>query len=122
MKGIIYIIVCILINIAGQTSIKYGTQVTGKLNLGFGNIGSVIMTVLKQPFIILGLALYVIGAFFWIGALSRTDLSFAYPVLSVGYVLILFISWRFFGEAIGIYRLIGVALIIIGMVFLAKSF
>jgi len=121
MKGITYIIVCIVLNVIGQSSIKYGTRVAGELSLQFGKLGSFLITVLKQPFILFGLALYVIGSFFWIGALSKTDLSFAYPALSVGYVFILLISWKFFGETINIYRILGMVLIVVGMVFLAKS-
>jgi multidrug transporter EmrE-like cation transporter len=121
MKGIVYIIICILLNVAGQTSIKYGTKTVGELSLGLSHLGSFFITVFKQPFILLGFILYGISAFFWIGALSRTELSFAYPFLSIGYVLILLISWRFFGEAINMYRILGMVLIAGGMVFLAKS-
>ena len=121
MKGIIYILICIILNVAGQTSIKYGTNVVGELSLGITKLGSFFVTVLKQPFILLGFILYGISAFFWIGALSKSELSFAYPFLSIGYVLIFFISWRLFGEAINISRLIGVLLIIGGMFFLMRS-
>ncbi len=121
MKGMVYIIICIILNVIGQSSIKYGTRISGELSLQFSKIGSFLITVLKQPFILFGLALYVIGSFFWIGALSKTDLSFAYPALSIGYVFILLISWKFFGEAINIYRILGMLLIVAGMVFLAKS-
>ena len=121
MKGIIYILICIILNVAGQTSIKYGTNMAGELSLGFSKLGSFFITVFKQPFILIGFILYGISAFFWIGALSRTELSFAYPLLSIGYVLILLVSWRFFGETINIYRILGVVLIAAGTVFLAKS-
>ncbi len=121
MKGIIYIIVCIIINVAGQSSIKYGTRAAGELSLDFNQLGTFFAAVFKQPFILLGFVLYGIGAFFWIGALSRTELSFAYPMLSIGYVFILLISWKFFGETINIYRILGVILITAGMVFLTKS-
>ncbi|MCK4233149.1 hypothetical protein KAX75_01870 [candidate division WOR-3 bacterium] len=121
MKGIVYIIICILLNVSGQTSIKYGTRAVGELSLGISKLGSFFIMVFKQPFILLGFILYGISAFFWIGALSRTELSFAYPLLSIGYVLILLVSWRFFGETINIYRILGVILIAAGTVFLAKS-
>lgn len=122
MKGIIYIIVCIIINIAGQSSIKYGTRAAGELSLDFNQLGTFFVTVFKQPFILIGLLLYGIGSFVWICTLSRTDLSFAYPMLSIGYVFILLISWKFFGETIDIYRILGIILITAGMVFLTKSF
>jgi multidrug transporter EmrE-like cation transporter len=121
MKGIVYILVCVILNVAGQTSIKHGTRAVGELSMGLSKLGNFFVTVVKQPFIILGIFLYGISAFFWIGALSKSELSFAYPFLSIGYVLILFISWRLFGESINIFRLIGVFLIIGGMFFLMRS-
>jgi multidrug transporter EmrE-like cation transporter len=121
MKGIVYILICIILNVAGQTSIKYGTRIVGELSLAFSKLGNFFVTVIKQPFIMLGILLYGISAFFWIGALSKSELSFAYPFLSVAYILILFISWRLFGEAINMFRLIGVLLIIGGMFFLMRS-
>lgn len=121
MKGIMYLIVCIVINVMGQSSIKYGTRTAGELTLSFSELGSFFAVFFRQPFILLGIFLYAIGAMFWVGVLSRTDLSFAYPMLSISYVLILLISWKFFGEVITVYRLIGIVLICAGLTFLAKS-
>lgn len=121
MKSFIYLAIVILINVAGQSSIKYGTRLTGKLNMDFGAIGQFFLTVLKQPFIVLGFVLYGIGSFIYIAVLSRTDLSLAYPILSISYVFILLISWSFFGETMNIYRILGMVLIATGVIFLAKS-
>jgi len=54
-------------------------------------------------------------------ALSRVDLSFAYPFLSVSYVLVLLAGYFWFGEAVNAYRIIGITLICFGTLFVARS-
>jgi multidrug transporter EmrE-like cation transporter len=48
-------------------------------------------------------------------------LSFAYPFLSVSYVLVLFAGYFWFGEAVNVSRMMGVALICGGTYFIARS-
>jgi len=54
-------------------------------------------------------------------ALSRVDISFAYPFLSVSYVLVLIASYFWFGESINTARIAGIGLICLGTVFVARS-
>ena len=57
----------------------------------------------------------------WILALSRVEVSIAYPMLSIGYVVNAGLAWFLFGEAVGPQRLAGIAVIIIGVVIVARS-
>jgi multidrug transporter EmrE-like cation transporter len=54
-------------------------------------------------------------------ALSRVDLSFAYPFLSISYVLVLAAGYFWFGESVNATRILGVALICFGTFFVARS-
>jgi multidrug transporter EmrE-like cation transporter len=54
-------------------------------------------------------------------ALSRVELSFAYPFLSVSYVLVLAAGYFWFEETVTVSRITGVALICIGTLFVARS-
>ena len=71
---------------------------------------------LLQPQIFLGLSAYVLSMACWLAVLSKTDLSFAYPMLSIGYVAILLIGWLAFGEVVSPLRWLGVLLICVGIV------
>lgn len=75
-----------------------------------------VLTLLTQPFIFLGLMAYVLSTACWLAVLSKTDLSFAYPMLSIGYVAVLLIGWLAFDEEVSLLRWLGVALICIGIV------
>lgn len=61
------------------------------------------------------LLIYSLGVLNWVLALRHLRLSVAYPVTSVSYVGILWGSYHWFGEAISLYRSLGVALIFFGV-------
>ncbi len=66
--------------------------------------------------VILGFALVFGGAIFWLGVISRVDLSFAYPLLALNYVIILIPSRVFLNEPITTMRLVGAMIIVIGVI------
>ena len=71
--------------------------------------------------IIGGLGCYVISVAVWVVGLSRVDVSIAYPMLSLGYVVNAFAAWYLFGEVLSVQRLVGIGIILIGVVVLARS-
>lgn len=113
----IYILVSILLNLLGQFSIKSGVNKLGGLSLTFPDIAKSLLS----PLVLGGLVAYGIGSIFWILALSHKDLSYAYPMLSVGYIIILILSWAFLGEQITLVRILGVILISFGVFLVFKS-
>ena len=64
---------------------------------------------------------YVVSVAVWLVALSRVDVSIAYPMLSLGYVVNAFAAWWLFGEALGPARFAGIALILLGVFIVARS-
>ncbi|WP_245668825.1 EamA family transporter [Chloroflexus islandicus] len=66
--------------------------------------------------VILGFALVFGGAIFWLGVISRVDLSFAYPLLALNYVIILIPSRILLNEPITMIRLVGALIIVIGVI------
>jgi multidrug transporter EmrE-like cation transporter len=81
----------------------------------------VVPRVALQPFIVGGLACYVVSVALWIVALSRVDVSIAYPMLSIGYVVNAFAAWYLFGEALTPLRLTGIAVIVLGVFLISRS-
>jgi multidrug transporter EmrE-like cation transporter len=68
-----------------------------------------------------GLSCYVISVVVWIVALSRVEVSIAYPMLSVGYVINALLAMWLFGEAVSVQRWIGIAVILVGVTLVARS-
>ena len=63
----------------------------------------------------------MVSVVFWILALSRVDVSIAYPMLSVGYIVTALAGWLLFSEALGPARVAGILIIIAGVWLVARS-
>lgn len=107
------LIVSIGLSTAGQLLLKSGMDVIGEL--GFADIGLLIRSVLSTWQVILGLTAFGASAVFWLLTLSRVPLSTAYPIVSLGYVLILLFSVLVLGERPSLTVWGGVALIMGGI-------
>ncbi|MDP2239255.1 MAG: SMR family transporter [Burkholderiales bacterium] len=111
----------VLLNAAAQLLLKAGTNAIGVFEFSRENILPVGWKVAQEPHIISGLACYVISVVVWIMALSRVEVSIAYPMLSIGYVVNAIAAWYLFGEAVTVMRLTGICFIIIGVFIVARS-
>jgi multidrug transporter EmrE-like cation transporter len=111
----------VLLNAGAQLLLKAGTRTLGVI--GFSETGflSTAVSVALQPFIIGGLGCYVLSVAIWIVALSRVDVTVAYPMLSIGYVVNAFAAWWLFGELLTPMRLAGIALILLGVFLLSRG-
>lgn len=67
-----------------------------------------------------GVAAYGVSLLIWLYVLSRLELSRAYPLVSLGYVLTMIMAWLWLGEALTWAKVVGMALIIIGVWFISR--
>jgi drug/metabolite transporter (DMT)-like permease len=74
-----------------------------------------------SPWIFAGLLTFVISMASHLYVLSKVDLSFAYPFLSLAYVAVALFAWLLFKEELGAYKIAGIAFICIGTVLIAQS-
>ena len=109
----------IIFNIIGQLSLKWSMMHFTGVNLSPINLTKIFKLVFA-PFSLLGLIFYGISALFWMLALTKVELSVAYPMLSIGYVLIFFVSILLFNEPFKLIRMLGVLLIIGGVYFISR--
>jgi multidrug transporter EmrE-like cation transporter len=65
--------------------------------------------------VVLGFALYLLSALSWLIILSRVDLSFAYPLISIGYILIMVLSRFMFNEQLTTLRVAGTLMVCAGV-------
>jgi multidrug transporter EmrE-like cation transporter len=115
------IVVGVLLNAAAQLLLKAGTRVLGVINVRAGALADSAMGVDTQPYILGGLACYVLSVAIWIAALSRVEVSVAYPMLSLGYIVNALAAWALFGEALTPAKMVGILVILAGVVILARG-
>ena len=111
----------VMLNAGAQLLLKAGTNAVGVFEFSRDNIVPIGWKLATEPHIVGGLGCYVISVVVWVMALSRVEVSIAYPLLSVGYVVNALAAWYLFGEAITPMRLIGIGVIIIGVCLVTRS-
>ncbi|MDB5908676.1 MAG: 4-amino-4-deoxy-L-arabinose transferase [Massilia sp.] len=117
-----FIISGVLLNAAAQIFLKAGTNALGgAIHLTAQNWFSTGIKVISQLPILAGLACYAVSLVVWIIGLSRTDVTIAYPMLSLGYVVSAAAAWYFLGEAVSLQRLLAIGVIMIGVALLART-
>jgi multidrug transporter EmrE-like cation transporter len=120
-KYIPLILAVVTTNAISQLLLKHGMNTIGRFDFAGGNLLRTLPVVALNPFVIGGLVVLVFSMGLHLMALSRVDISFAYPFLSVSYVLVLIASYFWFGESINTARIAGIGLICLGTVFVARS-
>ncbi|AQV98074.1 4-amino-4-deoxy-L-arabinose transferase [Cupriavidus necator] len=116
-----FILTGVLLNAAAQLLLKAGVNTIGAITLERGTLLLTALRVLTQWPVLAGLTLYVVSVGVWIVGLSRVDVSIAYPMLSLGYVVNALAAWWLFGEMIGPLRVAGILLILAGVFLIARS-
>ncbi len=111
----------VLLNAAAQLLLKAGTRQVGHFDFSISNAVPIGWQIATNPFVFGGLCCYAISLVVWILALSRVEVSVAYPMLSLGYVVNVFLAWQLFGEALSTQKLSGVAIILVGVYLVARS-
>lgn len=121
--SIALILFTVLTNAAAQIMLKKGMLSLGPLSAGGGALGMVgtAFNVVFSPWVFLGLCTFVVSMASHLIVLSRVQLSFAYPFLSLAYVVVAAYAFFVFGEDVGLARIAGIALICAGTVFISLS-
>lgn len=121
MKQIILLLITVGLNVAGQLLMKQGMSQMGAISGPIQEMGLSVIRAFANPYVLGGVGAYGLSSIFWLILLSRVELSYAYPALSLGYVLITLISAFFLGESVTGTRWLSVLVISIGVILLSRS-
>jgi len=111
----------VLLNAAAQLALKASVRDIGAIELSTAAALPVAIRLALEPWLWLGLACYVISVVIWILALSRVDVSVAYPMLSLGYIVNALAAWAWLGEAMSLGKVAGIGIIVLGVFVLARA-
>lgn len=111
----------VILNAGAQLLLKAGTNVFPALDLDSERLIVSGWRILTEPHIVGGLLCYVLSVAIWIAALARVEVSVAYPMLSIGYVVNALAAWILFGELLSAQKIVGILVIIVGVFLVARS-
>lgn len=110
----VLILLSVLLGAGGQLLMKSGMTSIGKIEVS-QLLSSTLFQVVFNPMIIFGLSLYGIAAVIWLVVLSRAELSYAYPMVAMGYIITSVSAWILFNENMTLLRFLGITLIVSGV-------
>ncbi|UCF05948.1 MAG: EamA family transporter [bacterium] len=114
LKDLFMIILIVVVNTVAQFTIKAGVKKIGTFDLVGDFVGSMLRA-FTSWIILIGFALYFSSALLWLIILSRRDLSWAYPLVSLSYVIIVLASPVILNEHFSVQRLLGSLVICLGV-------
>ena len=115
------VFICVILNVISQLLLKMGMNGIGYFEYNVSSLMSIGLRAATNPGIIFGLFLYGLSFVLWLVVLSRLEVSLAYPLLSIGYIIMPFVSYLFLGETLSLNRLIGICIIIAGVCLVSRS-
>ncbi|OAA94422.1 SMR family transporter [Clostridium coskatii] len=117
---IVLILISVFLGAIGQVLVKYGA-VNLNLNFTIKYLIPSILSILKNSPVMLGIISYGLSFLLWIKVLSKVELSYAYPMVSLGYIITMVFSYFIFKENISFIRILGVAFIMLGVILVSRS-
>lgn len=111
----------VLLNALAQLALKASVSDTGIISLDMQSLLSSAGGLASNLWLWLGLICYAVSVVIWILALSRVDVSIAYPMLSIGYIVNAVAAWHLFDEPMNLGKVVGIGIIIVGVYVLARS-
>jgi multidrug transporter EmrE-like cation transporter len=110
------------LNAAAQLLLKVATRPLAHFNaFNVDTLQSSVMILLKSPPFWAGMFCYAASICVWLAALSKAPVSTAYPMLSLGYVVVAAVSVLWLGETLTPAKVMGIALICAGVVLVSRS-
>ena len=109
-------LVSICLGAVAQFLLKVGVNAMGGFKIDPHRALTSIITALLEPHILIGLVVFVISMLIWLMVISKMELSRAYPMISISYIIITALSRFVLGESIPAIRLAGIAVILVGVV------
>lgn len=123
MIGYVYISGCILFTVYGQLILKWRMNQQSSLPSTVSEkVIYLIKLIILDPFVLSGFASAFIASLFWMAAMTKFSLSYAYPFMSLAFVLVMFGSVFIFGESLNSYKIAGTSCIILGIFILSRGY
>lgn len=119
--GHIFILLTVVLTVVGQLVLKARVDFLTKQNGLDSSLLAKVVGYFSDGWVLLGFASAFAASAFWMLALSKFDLSYAYPFMSINFVLVAMFSAFVFHEAISLNKFIGLFFIVAGTIISARS-
>jgi multidrug transporter EmrE-like cation transporter len=117
MSPMLFLLIAVCLSATGEVLLKVGMRQFGEFSITPGDV----VRAFTLPAVVGGFAFIFSGSLFWLATISRANLSWAYPLLALGYILVVVASWAILNEALSPLRVAGLLVICVGLVIVSRS-
>ncbi|MFC9711218.1 EamA family transporter [Paenibacillus sp. NPDC056933] len=121
MIGYIYILGTIIFTVYGQLAMKWRVSSYGNMPDPFIEKIMFLVKLVFDPFIFSSLVSAFVASLFWMAAMTKFNISYAYPFMSFSYVLVFIFSAFLFKEPITLYKIVGLLFVVVGILISSRS-
>lgn len=121
VPGHSYIALTLLFTVYGQLILKWQMSLVGAMPEGLPDKFIFLLQQLFRPWILSGFAAAFLASLAWMAAMTRLDLNYAYPFMSLAFVIVLAFAIVFLGEPLSAQRVAGTGLVVAGLIVITRS-
>lgn len=121
IAGHVYILLTLLLTVYGQLVLKWQMGYAGPMPAD--NLDKLLF-LLRQflnPWIMSGFASAFLASLAWMAAMTRFDLNYAYPFMSLAFIIVMLFSVLFLSETLTLQRVLGTVMVVAGLVVIARA-
>lgn len=117
----IYIFAMVLLTAYSQVIMRWRVGIAGALPPEWGGKIQFVAHLLVNPWVLSGVVATFLAGVSWMLALTKFQLSYAYPFTSLVYMLVLASGVLLFKDSMNAGRLAGTAVVMLGVLIIAKA-
>ena len=121
MIGYFYIFGTIAFTVYGQLVLKWRISQYSELPLLTSEKIIFLAKLFLDPYLMSGLASAFIASLFWLMAMTKFEISYAYPFMSLAFILVMVFSVFVFNESLTYHKILGLVFIVIGIIITSRS-
>lgn len=121
LPGHLYIVLTLFFTVYGQLVLKWQMGGAGPLPAGGADKILFLLGQFLNPWILSGFVSAFLASMAWMAAMTRFDLGYAYPFMSLAFVIVMVFSVSFLGEAVSAAKVAGTLMVITGLIVIARA-
>lgn len=118
--GHVYILLTLLFTVYGQLVLKWQMAGAGPLPDAAADKFVFLLRQFLNPWIISGFASAFLASLAWMAAMTRFDLNYAYPFMSLAFIIVMLLTVALFDEQLTLQRMAGTAMVVAGLIVMTR--
>lgn len=121
IAGHLYIAMTLALTVYGQLVLKWQMGGAGPLPAAGSDKVLFLLQQFLNPWVISGFAAAFLASLAWMAAMTKFDLNYAYPFMSLAFIIVMAFSILFLGEAFSLQKALGTLMVVAGLVVVARA-